>query len=714
MKEQHKVRCRHNNKLKKLMSQIPKVNDKLPPTNHKFSKRLVNSTNIIFSDKEVSLLNKGLQHNITPSLTENNIKELIVGTKIACDTAKLTQNDQIAIGHKVNNFITKQIEKANNKNSIKHHDRTILKSVNKKLSDSKALVVKADKSNAIVVMYESEYVRKTIEFFSNNNIVEIKSDPTFKLQNKLKNMMKKSNFLLNAKDIHECTVMNPYAPRLRAQPKTHKVNCPIRPIVNSRSSPTYKISKKLNEVLSNTFKFEETYSVKNSYELINCLKEIQIPDTARFASLDITNLYTNIPVKETIEIIKNNLLKHKNLALPEIYEFIDLLTLVLSHNYFSFNNKMYQQKEGLAMGSCLASLLADIFINNLECKFFKENPQMVNKIIYYRRYVDDIIVLFDGTAEEIDNLAKEMNKMHQNIIFTVEHQTEVGLNFLDLCISSSNNKHKFQVYRKPTYTDNTINKSSCHPDQHKTASYRAMLNRMHKIPLQPADQIEELNTIKAIAYNNGYNPKLIDELNYKINPHINKHNNKTTLKNTTTQAKEKYVSLPFVGKLSYKIANLFRGTDIKISYYTNNKIKDKAIHNIKNNTKPYNQSGIYKLNCNSCPKTYIGQTGRNFSIRFREHMDALRLKNLHKSTFAQHVAEEEHQVTDISHNLQVLHLANKGKRMNLLEEIEIYSHKHATPSDILNDQTELPNRIFLKNFHTLLIKPLTKHNQQTT
>lgn len=704
MKEQHKIRCRHNKKLKKLMSQIPKVNDNIPSTKHKFSERVVNSTNISFNEKEVRLLNKGLQHNITPTLNENNIKELIVATKIACDTAKLSQNEQIALGHKVSSFISKHTKKINN---MKIHDHSVLKNLNKKLSDNKALIVKADKSNSVVIMYDSEYVSKTIEFFDKNNIIEIQADPTPKLQSRLKNLMKKSDFLLTAEEIRDCTVMNPSAPRLRAQPKTHKANCPIRPIVNSRSSPTYKISKKLNEILSNTFKFDETYSVKNSYELINCIKDVQIPETAKFASLDITNLYTNIPVKETIEIIKNNLLKHKTLTLPEIYEFIDLLTLVLSHNYFSFNNKMYQQKDGLAMGSCLASLVADIFINNLECKFFKENPQIVSKIIYYKRYVDDIIILFDGTVEEIEDFAKQMNKMHPNIIFTVEHQTEKGLNFLDLSISNSNNRHKFQVYRKPTYTDATINNSSCHPENHKLASYRSMLSRMHKIPLETADQSEELNTIKTIAYNNGYNPKLIDELNSKVNSHISHPNDKSTLKKTTKLPTEKYVSFPFVGKLSYKIANLFRRTDIRISYYTNNKLKDKAIHSIKNNSNPYNRSGIYRLNCNSCSKIYIGQTGRNFNIRFREHMDALRLKHLNKSTFAQHIAEEEHQVTDIVNNLQILHLANKGKRMNLLEEIEIYSHKCSSPSDILNDQTDLPNRIFLNNFHKLLIKPQT-------
>jgi hypothetical protein len=38
----------------------------------------------------------------------------------------------------------------------------------------------------------------------------------------------------------------------------------------------------------------------------------------------------------------------------------------------------------------------------------------------------------------------------------------------------------------------------------------------------------------------------------------------------------------------------------------------------------FEQCGVYKLNCNSCHKAYIGQTGRNFKTRFKEHIQDIK------------------------------------------------------------------------------------------
>ncbi|XP_046985933.1 uncharacterized protein LOC124555923 [Schistocerca americana] len=145
-------------------------------------------------------------------------------------------------------------------------------------------------------MYESDYISKTCEFFRKNNIKEIAYDPTPKFHDKIKKVLKNYNFLLTPIEAKHCIVMNPSAPKLRSQPKIHKPECPIRPIVNSINSPSYKITNKLNNIIRKAYVFENNYSIKNSYELINSIKDIPIPVIAKFASLDIVNPYTNIPV----------------------------------------------------------------------------------------------------------------------------------------------------------------------------------------------------------------------------------------------------------------------------------------------------------------------------------------------------------------------------------------------------------------------------------
>ena len=70
-------------------------------------------------------------------------------------------------------------------------------------------------------------------------------------------------------------------------------------------------------------------------------------------SLDISSLYTNIPVAETIDLILNKLYTTNTTTYNGIRRenFRKLLELSLNETYFKFNGKIYKQKEGLAMGA---------------------------------------------------------------------------------------------------------------------------------------------------------------------------------------------------------------------------------------------------------------------------------------------------------------------------------------------------------------------------
>lgn len=74
------------------------------------------------------------------------------------------------------------------------------------------------------------------------------------------------------------------------------------------------------------------------------IKDVPITDTMMFVSLDIVNLYTNIPIEQTINITADNLISQNKLSNTEITEFIDLLTFCLKFNYFKFNEQTYVQK----------------------------------------------------------------------------------------------------------------------------------------------------------------------------------------------------------------------------------------------------------------------------------------------------------------------------------------------------------------------------------
>jgi hypothetical protein len=104
--------------------------------------------------------------------------------------------------------------------------------------------------------------------------------------------------------------MNPTAPTIRGLIKIHKAEVPIRPIINWRNAPAYKIAKALTKILSIHIPLPYAYNVKNSTQLIKDLQDIKYNRDLRLASFGISNMYTNIPTKKLLGIIdticKNN------------------------------------------------------------------------------------------------------------------------------------------------------------------------------------------------------------------------------------------------------------------------------------------------------------------------------------------------------------------------------------------------------------------------
>jgi len=101
---------------------------------------------------------------------------------------------------------------------------------------------------------------------------------------------------------------------------------------------------------------------------------------------------------------------------------------------------------------------------------------------------------------------------------------------------------------------------------------------------------------------------------------------------------------------------------------------------------------VYKLTCPDCHKAYIGQTGRRFATRFREHEAAFR-NNCHTSSFDKHLNEEAHSFGSMHNIMQILHYHRKGPHLNTLERFHIYT-EFAANNHLNDNHTVLPNAIF--------------------
>jgi len=84
------------------------------------------------------------------------------------------------------------------------------------------------------------------------------------------------------------------------QPKIHKDNIPLRPIISTTATYNYQLSKHLTKILSKVRKEPPSF-IKDSFELMKKITKLESKNNEIIISFDIDNLYTNVPVAEAIE-----------------------------------------------------------------------------------------------------------------------------------------------------------------------------------------------------------------------------------------------------------------------------------------------------------------------------------------------------------------------------------------------------------------------------
>ena len=224
----------------------------------------------------------------------------------------------------------------------------------------------------------------------------------------------------------------------------------FRPILSCINHYSYNIAKFFIPLLTPIS--TSTYVIKDSFSFVQELLSSDL-DTSNviMASFDVTSLFTNIPVDETIEIITNRLFSNwcRFHGLTRS-DFTKLLSLSVKNCHFVFNGRLYHQVDGVAMGSPLGPLFANIFMS-FHKKDWLHNCPSSFKPLLYRRYVDDCFLLF-RRSEHVQLFLTYLNRQHTNIRFTSEVERDGKLPFLDIVIFRSNGKFSTSVYRKPTFT----------------------------------------------------------------------------------------------------------------------------------------------------------------------------------------------------------------------------------------------------------------------
>ena len=93
---------------------------------------------------------------------------------------------------------------------------------------------------------------------------------------------------------------------------------------------------------------------------------------------------------------------------------------------FSFNGSIYRQIDGVAMGSPLGPVLANIFVGFCESEIDAECWPLL-----YCRFVDDTVSIFNDEAEAC-SFFRHLNDLHPDLLFTMEREMENQLLFMDV------------------------------------------------------------------------------------------------------------------------------------------------------------------------------------------------------------------------------------------------------------------------------------------
>ena len=163
---------------------------------------------------------------------------------------------------------------------------------------------------------------------------------------------------------------------------------------------------------------ENHHTIKNTLDFADKLKDQTIEEDEIVVSYDVTSLFTEIPLDETINHIIDQIYNQQKL--PQITPspiFKRLLERVTKGTTFTFNGKLYKQVDGCSMGNPLSPTLANIFM----CKLEADVVTPLN-LPFYNRYVDDCCTKRKANAPDI--LLENLNSYHPNIKFTVEENPD--------------------------------------------------------------------------------------------------------------------------------------------------------------------------------------------------------------------------------------------------------------------------------------------------
>lgn len=489
-------------------------------------------------------------------------------------------------------------------------------------NDKNIIILPADKGKTTVIMKKNEYEEKI------KNLIEAELkcvestmvNPAEKIKQETRKILKKFNLEKKIVIKDFCKI-----PHLYGLPKIHKETVPLRPIVSNIGSANHELARFVNKIIS-PLQEEISTCLKNTFEFIQKIKDLEVKKSDLLISFDVKSLFPSIPTEEVLMILKKRLEKDeklKNRTNLNVEDILEITSFCLKKTYFQFNGKIYQQLDGLAMGSPLSPTLANLFMDDLEKKILDNQSILKPKI--WLRYVDDIFAIWPHSKEELEIFLTYINSQNNRIKFTTEEETKNGLPFLDVLVQKKNEKLSTSLYSKPTHTGQYLNFKSCHSHQIKKGIVTTMMKRINSICSNEESKKEGQRKIVEDLKKNGYPMKFIKT----------EERRKKEDKNQDNKIYKATIKFPFSGQFSHKIKRIFNKYNIRVVNDSPNTLRRQLVKVAPEQSNQTKCGVVYKINT-SCDKVYIGETGRQVKTRMKEHERMVKNENTEVSHLARH------------------------------------------------------------------------------
>ena len=306
------------------------------------------------------------------------------------------------------------------------------------------VVTKPDKGNGVVVMDKFQYI-KLLNEASVDNKEKFRSvslerpktrgrppkhyHPLLQKEKELETVVRQ----ILPKDVAD--IICPKGSRLvhlYGLLKTHKPELAMRPILSATGTYNFKLAKWLDEKLKPIS--INQFTISDPLRFSEELHKNENVDGEILVSYDVSSLFTNVPVDETVEILVQKAFHEEwfnnkyNLALKES-DLRALLNIAVKNQLFQLDGKLYEQIDGVAIGSPLeiGPLMANTFMCSIEEKLVSD---MVMPS-FYHRFGDDTITSQRSLATAEDFL-DTLNNCHESLNFTMECEVDGKLSFLGM------------------------------------------------------------------------------------------------------------------------------------------------------------------------------------------------------------------------------------------------------------------------------------------